>query len=193
MRQTLTLTGIGFLVLLIGGYILFAQNGTNSQNITTMELTSSAFAHNSLIPSKYTCDGTNTSVPLSIRNAPAEAKSLVLIATDPDIPEVFKEQQGIQMFDHWTAFNIPPMTAEIEEGRGPEGVLGNNSRGEKKYTGPCPPPQYEPSEHRYFFRLSALDTILALPEGVSREEVEEAMKGHVLEEAELIGRYKRMQ
>ncbi len=193
MRQTLILTGIGFLILLIGGYILFERKENNIQNSTTMELTSTAFTHNGLIPSKYTCDATNTSVPLSIHTVPVEAKSLVLIATDPDIPEVFKKERGIEMFDHWTVFNIPPGTAEIEEGIEPPGVLGNNGRGEKKYTGPCPPPQYEPSEHRYFFKLSALDVMLNLEEGASREEVENAMEGHVLIEAELVGRYKRIQ
>jgi Raf kinase inhibitor-like YbhB/YbcL family protein len=193
MRQTLTLTGIGFLVLLIGGYILFERKENNFQNPSPMELTSSAFTHNGLIPSKYTCDAGNTSVPLSIRNVPEGAGSLVLIATDPDIPEIFKEQRGIEEFDHWTVFNIPPATAEIEEGVEPAGVRGANGRGENKYTGPCPPPQYEPSEHRYFFTLFALDAMLDLPEGASRADVERAMEGHVLAEAELMGRYKRIQ
>ena len=135
---------------------------------------------------KYTCEGERTlNPPLSIREVPNGTQSLVLIMEDPDIP---KEVRPDGMFDHWVLFNIPPFIREIPEGES-TGLQGMNSRGEHGYTGPCPPSQFEPSEHRYFFRLYALDTELALPYGVSKKEVFAAMEGHMLEETELLGKY----
>ena len=107
---------------------------------------------------------------------------------DPDVPKVLRPD-GV--FDHWTLFNIPSTTTEIPEG-GTAGTEGKNGAGNSRYTGPCPPAQYEPSEHRYFFKLYALDTELSLPEGASKADVLKAMEGHVLGQAELIGKYKRI-
>ena len=151
-----------------------------------MKLTSSVFQHNGLIPSRYTCDANNISPPLRIENAPVLAKSMVLIMDDPDIPDFVKERMHIEVFDHWTSLNIDPKTTEIPEGREP-GVKGRNGAGHNGYTGPCPPDR----EHRYFFKLYALDTTLKLHEGASKKEVETAMQGHVIAHAELIGRYER--
>lgn len=156
---------------------------------TTMKLTCSAFAHNGKIPSKYTCDGANINPPLTIEDVPAGAESLVLLMDDPDIPDFVKQKYGILVWDHWTIFNIPPTTTEIAEGQTPAGVQGKNTGGKNAYGGPCPPDR----EHRYFFKLYALDTTLNLPAGASKAEVEKAMEGHIVAEAELVGRYERAQ
>ena len=153
----------------------------------TLQLTSTAFSNNEKIPSKYTCDGSDTSPPLSINGVPAVAKSLVLLMDDPDIPEFVKQKFGITVWDHWVVFNIPPTTTSIAEGKNPPGVLGRNTGGKNAYGGPCPPDR----EHRYFFKLYALDTMLDLPVGAAKAEVEQAMKGHILAEARLVGLYQR--
>ncbi|MBI2146871.1 YbhB/YbcL family Raf kinase inhibitor-like protein [Candidatus Woesearchaeota archaeon] len=153
----------------------------------SLQLTSSAFSNNGKIPSLYTCDGSNTSPPLSISGVPAEAKSLVLLMDDPDIPEFVKQKFGITVWDHWVVFNIPPTTAAISEGKNPPGVFGKNTGGKNAYGGPCPPDR----EHRYFFKLYALDTLLDLPAGATKTAVEQAMKGRVLAEARLVGLYER--
>lgn len=150
---------------------------------------SSAFEEGGKIPSKYTCDGDNLSMPLSWSEVPKEAESLVLIVDDPDIPDFVKKDRGIEVFDHWVIFNIPPEVTEISENSVPDGAsLGVNSAGQNKYTGPCPPDR----EHRYFFKLYALDTMLSLPKSSTKKEVEEAMVGHIIEQAGLIGKYERI-
>ncbi|QQG38409.1 MAG: YbhB/YbcL family Raf kinase inhibitor-like protein [Candidatus Kaiserbacteria bacterium] len=152
-----------------------------------LTLSSAAFAHEASIPSEYTCDGKGTSPPLSISGVPEGTKSLALIADDPDVPKQLKPD-GV--FDHWVLFNIPPTTVEIPAG-GSAGTAGANGAGNYAYTGPCPPPQYEPSEHRYFFTLYALDAELPLAEGASKQEVLAAMAGHMIQETQLMGKYKR--
>jgi len=151
-------------------------------------LTSPAFAQGESIPSKYTCDGDRmTNPPLTIYGIPTGTQSMVLLMEDPDVPK----EAGADTFDHWVLFNLPAVVTEISEGMS-SGLAGVNSRGEHGYTGPCPPPQYEPAEHRYFFRLYALDTELALPYGATKKQVLAAMEGHVIGEAELMGKYKRV-
>ena len=127
------------------------------------------------------------SPPISWEGVPEDTKSLVLIMDDPDVPKALKPD-GV--FDHWTLFNIPPETKEITTG-GTAGTRGANGAGKNQYAGPCPPKEYEPSEHRYFFRLYALGSMLELPEAATKQEVLAAMEGHVLAQAELIGKYKR--
>lgn len=151
-----------------------------------MKLTSAAFKHDATIPSKYTCDGKNVSPPLRVWDVPSEARSLVLIVEDPDVPAAVLPAR---MWNHWVLFNIPPHIGSIPEG-GSAGVRGKGSA-KVGYSGPCPPPQYEPREHRYFFKLLALDIDLPLSEGATKQEVEAAMDGHVLAKAELMGRYAR--
>lgn len=166
------------------------------------KLTSDAFANGASIPSKYTCDAMpaparpagegrqgarDLSPLLSIAGVPAEAKSLALIMDDPDVPKALKPD-GV--FDHWILFNIPADTKEIAEGKS-AGVIGANSAGQNAYTGPCPPKEYEPSEHRYIFTLYALDIELPLREGASKATVLEAMQGHIIAQTQLIGRYRR--
>lgn len=148
-------------------------------SMSTLQLTSSVFVNNSAIPSKYTCDGDDVNPSLAIARVPEGAKSLVLIMDDPDAP--------VGMWDHWVVFNIPPSVSEIAEGEEPQGVHGKGTSGNLGYKGPCPPDK----EHRYFFKLYALDTELDLQEGVSKKDVEKAMEGHILGKAELIGLYER--
>ena len=149
-----------------------------------MKLTSTAFGHQEKIPSKYTCDGANISPPLSISDVPSQAKSLVLIMDDPDVPKRLRKDG---MWDHWVVFNIPASLTEIKEGEEPEGTHGIGTSNNLDYNGPCPPDR----EHRYFFKLYALDTELKLPEQAKKQQVEKAMEGHVLAKTELMGRYER--
>jgi Raf kinase inhibitor-like YbhB/YbcL family protein len=154
-------------------------------------LTSSAFLNNGTIPAKYTCDGNRElSPPLIISDVPEVAKSLVLIMDDPDIPEIVKQKIGLSAYDHWTLFNIPPETREIPEG-GTVGTPGATTEGELRYTGPCPPPEHEPSEHRYIFKLYALIAPLDLPAGAKKEQVLDALAPLLIAETELVGRYSR--
>ena len=153
-----------------------------------MRLTSEAFEDGGSIPSAYTCDeDKDLSPPLSFAEMPAGARSLVLIVEDPDVP---RDILSSGVFDHWVLFNIDPRARGIPEG-GSTGTPGRNGAGENRYTGPCPPPQYEPPEHRYVFVLYALDARLPLEEGASKAEVLEALAGHVLTEARLTGKYKK--
>lgn len=156
-----------------------------------LSLTSSAFADKGMIPAKYTCDGAHDlSPPLLVSGVPAGAESLVLLMDDPDIPKEVQEARGIKVFDHWVAYNIPPHTTKIPEG-GTVGVAGRNSAGSKGYTGPCPPPQYEPREHRYIFTLYALSKKLHFAEPPTKEQALAALAALTLAKAELIGRYAR--
>lgn len=162
-------------LLLIG---LFLSIG----NVMAFTLESSAFKDEASIPKIYSCDGENISPPLQWRDVPSNTKSLVLIVDDPDAPA------GV--WDHWILYNLPATTTQLSENLKnlPAGTLvGKNSHGEIKYNGPCPPDR----EHRYFFKLYALDTVLNLPKGATSKEVEEAMAGHIVGTAELMGRYKR--
>lgn len=155
---------------------------------TVFSISSSAFADGDSIPATYTCDGTrDLSPPLRISGVPVSVLSLVLVVEDPDVPKMLKHD-GI--FDHWILFDIPPETKEIPQGA-TAGIAGANSAGRNAYTGPCPPPQYEPSEHRYVFTLYALDTKLNLQPGANKQEVLIAMQGHVIAQTTLIGRYKK--
>jgi len=144
-----------------------------------MRLSSSAFENDGTIPATYTCDGESVSPPLAIGDVPAGAKSFVLLMEDPDALSF--------TWDHWIIFNMPPSITEIPQGTQPEGIAGNNTRGQPTYIGPCPPDR----EHRYIFTVFALDTMLGLPEGVAKPAVQKAMQGHVIAQAELIGRYNR--
>jgi len=149
-------------------------------------LTSSAFAEGSSIPSKYTCDGDDVSPPLKWSGVPQGAKSLALICDDPDAPA------GIWV--HWVMYNIPAAITELPEGvPASDAVLGSARQGVNDfrrigYGGPCPP---RGSPHRYYFKLYALDTELALKPKAAKKDVVNAMQGHILAEGQLMGTYKR--
>lgn len=151
-------------------------------------LSSSAFRQNGSIPPRYTCDGEQMSPPLSIAGTPSGTLSLALIAEDPDVPKQLKPDGT---FLHWLVYNIPPAVTEMLEGT-QVGTQGQNGSGKPGYTGPCPPTQYEPREHRYIFMLYALDTMLNLPEGATKDQVLAAMQGHVIAETRLVGVYQKL-
>ncbi len=149
------------------------------KGIADMKITSSAFANGGAIPQAYSCDGGDKIPPLKFEGVTAAAKSLVLIVDDPDAP--------VGTWDHWILFNIPPGTGGVEEGKEPGWPHGKNSWGRAAWGGPCPPDR----EHRYFFRLYALDKILGLEEGADRQALLKEMEGHILAKAELMGKYQR--
>lgn len=149
-----------------------------------LKIGSRAFAHMGSIPQKYACDGEKLSPPLSISGVSPEAKSLVLIMEDPDVP---KNVRPDGMWNHWLKFNLPPALVDINEGEDPGGVSGVTTSKSLAYVPPCPPDR----EHRYFFKLFSLDTALDLKEGAAKSEIESAMQGHILQEAVLIGLYEK--
>ena len=142
-----------------------------------MNITSPAFNHNETIPAKYTCQGEDLNPALKISGVPAAAKSLALIVDDPDAP--------MGTWVHWVVFNIP-VVGEIKENSIP-GVEGYNDFRRNHWGGPCPPS----GTHRYFFKLYALDAPLDLKEGIKKQQLEKAMQGHILAEAQLMGLYKK--
>lgn len=139
-----------------------------------------AFENNERIPERYTCDGEDISPPLKITEIPEGTKTLALISDDPDAPA--------GTWVHWVVWNIPAGSdaVNIEEDSNP-GISGRNSFKKISYGGPCPPS----GAHRYFFKAYALDSELNLQEGASKAELEDAMKGHLLDKAEIIGLYSR--
>jgi Raf kinase inhibitor-like YbhB/YbcL family protein len=144
-----------------------------------MKIISSAFQEGGNIPSKFTCDGGDTSPPLQIAEVPSGAKSLALVVDDPDAPS--------GLFTHWMVWNISPQNNTIAEGSTPKGVHGRNDFGKSGYGGPCPPS----GTHRYYFKIFALDRELELPAGAKRSQLDAAMKGHVIGQGELMARYSR--
>jgi Raf kinase inhibitor-like YbhB/YbcL family protein len=152
----------------------------------TIALTSTAFKEGETIPKNHTADGANVSPPLQWGDPPAGTQAFALIADDPDAP------RGTWV--HWVLFDLPPGERGLAEGVSPSGSLpggtrqGKNDFGKPGYGGPSPPPG---KPHRYFFKLYALDRPLALAEGATKAQVEAAMKGHVLAEARLMGKYGR--
>jgi Raf kinase inhibitor-like YbhB/YbcL family protein len=145
-----------------------------------LQISSPVFEHNGYIPAKYTCDGRNVNPPLLIDNVPADSKSLALIVDDPDAP--------IGTWVHWVLWNINPATREIKEDSIPAGAKqGLNDFKKHTHGGPCPPS----GTHRYFFKLYALDTTLNLDSNATKSDLEQAMKGHIIEQTQIIGLYKR--
>lgn len=150
-----------------------------------MKLTSSAFENGGKIPSIYTCDGKNINPPLEIHDVPPGTQSLVLILDDPDVPSFVRQDQ---MWVHWVVYNMPPETRAILENAEPPGIQGSGTEEKPFYQGPCPPDR----EHRYFFKLYALKSVLKLKPGATKEQVEAAMQGEILQKTELMGRYARL-
>jgi len=144
-----------------------------------MILTSPNFEHNEKIPVEFTGDGEDINPELEIKEIPGETKSLVLIVEDPDAPS--------GTWDHWIVFNINPEIKIIFKNSIPEnGVQGQNSWGRNNYRGPDPPS----GTHRYFFKIFAIDVKLGLEERANKEEINTAIKNHILDKAELIGLYR---
>ena len=149
------------------------------ETVMALTILSEVFFNNGPIPSRYTCQGQDSSPPLSWSAPVKEAKSFALIVDDPDAPH--------GTFDHWIVWNLPANSQGLSEGAV---VLhqGKNSYGIQQYRGPCPPPG---KPHRYFFKLFALDAMLDLPEKSTKNQLEIAMKGHILAKTELVGIYGR--
>jgi len=210
MRNAYAIVGIAGLIVFAGAAYAFNRSFTQlrpatagprdtvstqtrtgaptTMSTSTLTLTSPAFGEGASIPSRFTCDGDRSVSPaLVIAGVPDGTKSLALIMDDPDVPKAL-HADGV--FDHWVLFNIPAETREIPEG-GSVGIAGANGAGKNAYTGPCPPPQYEPSEHRYVFKLYALDSELPLQAGATKADVEKVMEGHIVAQTELVGTYKR--
>lgn len=149
-------------------------------DMTGLNVSSPAFASMGQIPAKYTCDGSDVNPPLKWEGVPAQAKSLALIVDDPDAPA--------GTWVHWVMWNIDTARTEIAENSVPKGaVQGMTDFRKQAYGGPCPPS----GSHRYFFKLYALDTVLNIPPRSSKADLEKAMKGHIVANAELVGTYKR--
>lgn len=151
-----------------------------------MEIKSSAFQNGADIPRKYTCDGSDVSPPLTWENPPSGTKGFALIADDPDAPA--------GTWVHWVIYDLPANTKELAEGAKPNETLasgakqGINDFRRIGYGGPCPP---RGPAHRYFFKLYALDAQTNLKPRATKQQLLDAMKGHILAEAQLMGRYKR--
>jgi len=151
-----------------------------------MQLTSTAFTEGAAIPAKHTCDATNVSPPLKWTGVPASAKSLALIADDPDAPA--------GTWVHWVLYDLAPTVSELpEDVPKSQSIAGGAKQGlndfrQLGYGGPCPP---RGKPHRYFFKLYALDALLELKPGLTKKDVERAMEKHILAQAQLMGTYQR--
>jgi len=152
----------------------------------SFKVSTTAFQPGGDIPSKYTCTGPDVSPALSWSDPPAGTQSFALIADDPDAP--------VGTWVHWVAYDLPASTRQLPEGVPKTGavpgggVQGLNDFGKTGYGGPCPPPG---KAHRYYFKLYALDSKLDLKPGATKKAVEQAMQGHILAQAEVMGRFKR--
>ncbi len=154
-----------------------------------LKIVSPAFQPGGSIPSKYTCEGEDVSPPLAWSGAPANAKTFALIVDDPDAPDPAEPQR---VYVHWVVSNLPATTTALPENASkkglPKGVMqGKNDWGKAEYGGPCPPI----GRHRYFFKLYALDGQLTGLSSPTKLDLERAMKGRILESAELIGTYRK--
>jgi Raf kinase inhibitor-like YbhB/YbcL family protein len=161
------------------------QSGAAGKKMS-FSISSSDFNKGADIPSKFTCDGANISPELSWSDPPPATRAFALIADDPDAPG--------ETFTHWVLFNLPGSSRGLPQNVNkidelPDGTRqGRNGFGKIGYGGPCPPAG---KPHRYFFRLSALDTKLDLEPAAAKEELQQAMRGHILASAELMGTYRR--
>jgi Raf kinase inhibitor-like YbhB/YbcL family protein len=168
---------------------LLLAAATSSAKETKMRITSTAFAHQADIPAKHTCQGTNVSPPLAFAQVPAGTKSLALIVDDPDAPDPAAPKT---VWAHWLLYNLPPQTRGLAEAVAtkdlPAGTReGTNDWKKTGYGGPCPPI----GRHRYFHKLFALDTVLPDLAQPTKAAFEQAMQGHILAHAELVGTYQK--
>ena len=164
----------------ITGYFLFAVSAVAiDEGGQKMELTSPEFKNNDFIPKKFSAEGEDINPPLDIEGIPEGAKSLALIVEDPDAPA--------GTWVHWVVYDMP-VVPTIDEDSAPGRLGANDSNRDGRYGGPYPPPG---RPHRYIFKIYALDKVIGLKELARKDDLERAMKGHILDKAELIGIYKR--
>jgi Raf kinase inhibitor-like YbhB/YbcL family protein len=167
-------------LLLLAGLSLPTLEAREDTKMAELKISSPVFENNGAIPKKYTCDGADVNPPLKFENIPSAAKSLALIVDDPDAPG--------GTWVHWVVWNIEPRTGEIRENSVPAGALqGMNDFRKHDYGGPCPPS----GTHRYFFKLYALDAPVSLNAGAKKTDLEKAMKGHIIAQAQVVGLYGR--
>jgi Raf kinase inhibitor-like YbhB/YbcL family protein len=181
LKYTALLRGFGAMLLLLP---LLASTCKRDDAVKKITLTSSAFQHGGKIPRIHTCEGPNESPALQWDNLPENTKSLALIVDDPDAPN--------GTFVHWVAWNIDPSLKSLPQNTPPQAsatVLsqGINSYNNPGYAGPCPPS----GEHRYFFKLYAVDTKLELSAPTKKDDLLKALAGHILSEGELMGKYQK--
>ena len=185
-------TVVGLLLLLVGCARQAPPSTKPLENVnlpqtgqSAMQVTSTAIKEGQLIPRQYTCDGVNISPPLEWNGTPKSAKTIAIIADDPDAPS--------GTWVHWVVYNLPaeniglvenlPLTEDLKAG----GFQGKNDFQKIGYGGPCPPS----GTHRYFFKVYALDIELPLKAGATKAEIEKAMQGHIVAQAQLMGTYSR--
>ena len=179
MKKICGLLLIGILVTALPVFGL-AEGATEK-----IDVRSSAFGDGDRIPSDFTCEGADMSPPIEWAGVPANAQSLAVIVEDPDAPA--------RNWTHWLVYDLPPSMTQLPSGIPEEGMifgLGSQGRtdfGKSGYRGPCPPS----GEHHYFFKVYALNAMLRLKPGISRQELLEAMQGHILAEGVLMGTYER--
>jgi len=178
------------LLVLISGCIASKSDEENlieeDMNMNAISISSDVFENGGNLSSEYTCDGSDISPALSWHTAPAGTQSIALIVDDPDAPG--------KTWVHWVIYNIPtnatglpaavPKNKTLDDGS----LQGKNDFGRIGYNGPCPPPG---QNHRYFFKVYALDTTLNLKSGATKSQLEASMSGHILAQGEMIGKYKR--
>lgn len=175
------------LIIALSCFVFFdgVYHDVLSQGGRKMKILSSAFTDGNTIPAKYTCDGQNISPPLEWKDVPMGTKTFALISDDPDAPS--------GTWVHWVAYNIPSGVTKLDENVRPEKEFSNGMRQGSNdwpkigYGGPCPPG----GTHRYYFKLYALDIVLDSKSGATKAQILNAMKGHVLAEAKLMGNYSR--
>jgi Raf kinase inhibitor-like YbhB/YbcL family protein len=147
----------------------------------SLQITSPVFQQNGRIPQAYTCDGIGGNPPLEFHDVPPGSKSLALIVEDPDVPRILKTDG---LFVHWIRWNLTPESSGVSAGQ--SSGDGSNGSG-TSFIPPCPPD----STHRYVFKLFALDTVLTDARIGSAADFRRAMEGHVIDQSELVGQYRR--
>ena len=168
---------IKFALFFLSSIFFLNPKFTNMANPAQLKISSTAFKPEGMIPVKYTCSGKDINPPLHIDGIPSQCQTLAMIMDDPDAPR--------GTYYHWVVWNIPPQPT-IEENSSP-GLSGMTSFGRKGYGGPCPPN----GTHRYYFKIYALDMKLDLPDDADHKKLEEALKGHVLAQGELMGKFSK--
>jgi Raf kinase inhibitor-like YbhB/YbcL family protein len=163
-----------------------SSNRVDGRAVTMIQLSTTSFTPGGTIPRKFTCSGADVSPELSWAAPPAGTKSIALIVDDPDAP--------VGTWNHWLLYNLPPSAHSLPENQPHTAELANgalhgkNDFGKIGYNGPCPPPG---KPHRYFFRLYALDIKLDLKAGADRRTLDEALKGHIVAQGEVMGTFGR--
>jgi Raf kinase inhibitor-like YbhB/YbcL family protein len=181
--------GVALIFLSFGAAKSDLLTGEQEKTVMPLSLTSPSFQHQHAIPARHTCDGPNVSPPLSWSGVPTGAKSLLLIVDAPDAPDPAAPKMT---WVHWLLYNISPDSSDLREGvavsgTSPGTLQGMNDFHSPSYGGPCPPI----GQHRYFFKLYALDVVLPDMHYPSKATLEKAMQNHILAKSELIGLYQR--